>query len=82
MPELIARYFRKRLRCYTMLHAIPAPLAKNKAAVALYQSYLNEYVSPGEAFYAYKGKGAELLDMAKQSGLGPQTRIHEKNVFM
>ncbi len=82
VPELIAKYFRRRRRLFTMLHAIPAPLARNKELVALYQAYWNKYVSPGEAFYAYRGHGAELLDQAKQAGQGPQTRIHGKDVFL
>ena len=82
LPEILARYFRKRRRRMATLHAIPSALAKKKDLAALYGRHWNRHVSPGEPLYAHRGEGQRLLDEARRDGCVPQSRIHDKEVFL
>ncbi len=82
LPEIVGQYFRRRRRQMAMLHAVPAVLAKNKDLVAVYQKYWNQYVSPGEAVYAFHGAGQEMVDEAKAAGQVPAAEVREKEIFM
>jgi len=82
LPSIVGRYFRKRERRRTMLHAIPSALAKNKDLALIYQRHWNRCVSPGEALYAYRGAGKELIAIALREGQTPKGRIHKKEIFM
>jgi hypothetical protein len=65
-----------------MLHAVPSVLAKNKDLALIYQRHWNRCVSPGEALYAYRGAGKELIAVALREGQTPRGRIHKKEIFM
>ena len=82
LPDLLGRYFRKRQEQLAMVHAVPAELARNKHLVSVFEKHWNQYVSPGEACFAYRGKGAELLEHAQRSGLSPHAKIHRKEIFV
>lgn len=82
LPDLLGRYFRKRKEQLAMVHAVPLELARNKALVSVFEKHWNQHVSPGAAFFAYRGKGAELIEHAQQSGLSPHAKIHRKEIFI
>ena len=82
LPSIVGQYFQRRNRKQVMLHAVPSVLAKNKDLVAIYQRHWNARVSPGEAVYAHRGEGGELLDRARRKGELPSAWIHEKEVFL
>jgi hypothetical protein len=82
LPSIIGRYFQRRKRRRVMLHAVPTALARNKDLAAMYEKHWNAHVSPGEAIYAYRGHGRELLDQARRRGQTPRGRVHEKEIFM
>ncbi len=82
LPEILARYVRKRRRRFAMLHAVPSPLAKKKALAMIFGRHWNEYVSPGTPLYAHGTEGRELLERARHQGLVPQSTIHRKEVFL
>ncbi len=82
LPSILGRYFQRRHRHRVMLHAVPLVLARNKDLVAVFQRNWNQHVSPGEALYAYRGVGKELVKEARRRGQAPQGRIHEKEIFM
>jgi hypothetical protein len=82
LPSIVGQYFQRRQRQQVMLHAIPSVLAKNKELVAIYERYWNEYVSPGEAIFALRGNGENLLQSARTQGQAPSAFIHEKDVFL
>lgn len=82
LPDLLGRYFRKRKEQLAMVHAVPSDLARNKELVTVFEKYWNQYVSPGEAFFAYRGQGAELLEHAQRNGLSPHTKVHRKEIFV
>ena len=82
LPSILGRYFQRRHRHRVMLHAVPLVLARNKELVAVFQRNWNQHVSPGEALYAYRGVGKELVKEARRRGQVPQGRIHEKEIFM
>ncbi len=82
LPSIIGRYFQRRKRRRVMLHAVPTALARNKDLAAVYEKHWNAHVSPGEAIYAYRGHGRELLDQARRRGQTPRGRVHEKEIFM
>ena len=64
-----------------MLHAVPSAVAKNKQEVAVFQKHWNALVSPGEAVFALRGEGEEMVNQAKQS-LESQTIVHDKELFL
>ncbi len=82
LPSIVGKYFRRRQRRRTMLHAVPSVLAKNKDLALVYQRHWNRCVSPGEALYAYRGAGKELIAAALREGQTPKGRIHKKEIFM
>jgi hypothetical protein len=82
LPEILAQYFRKRRRRMATLHAIPSALAKKKETAELYGRHWNRHVSPGEPLYAHRGEGQRLLEKARREGCVPQSRIHDKEVFL
>jgi hypothetical protein len=82
LPEIVARYFRRRRRRKVMLHAVPTALAKNKDLAAIYTRHWNERVSPGEAIYARAGEGERLVEQCQRDGTVPQHTIHDKEIFL
>ena len=82
MPELLARYFRKRNRRMAMLHAVPSALAKNRDLAEIYARYWNAHVSPGQPVYAYHGEGQRLVDEARRDGQLPESKVRDKEVFL
>tara|TARA_R110002111_G_scaffold262504_1_gene338859 strand:+ start:12266 stop:15115 length:2850 start_codon:yes stop_codon:yes gene_type:complete len=81
MPDLLGRFFRKQDQELAMLHAVPAILARNKQLVEIFETHWNQHVSPGEALFAYRGEGAQLLEQAAHDGLVPHSKIHMKETF-
>ncbi|MCK6470715.1 MAG: DEAD/DEAH box helicase family protein [Planctomycetes bacterium] len=82
LPEFMGKYFEKRRREVVMYHAVPAVLARNKDLVKIYELHWNARVSPGEAVFAQRGEGEELLAQARRERLAPALRIHAKEVFL
>ena len=82
LPELFARYFRRRERRMAMLHAVPSVLAKKKELADLFSRHWNRHVSPGEALYAHRGPGQELLEKARRRRQVPTSVARDKEVFM
>ena len=82
LPHVVGRYLAKRKRKLAMLHAVPTVLAKNRGLVDIYLKHWNRLVSPGEAYFARKGRGQELLDNARRKKLVPPGWVHEKEIFM
>ena len=65
-----------------MLHAVPSVLAKKKESAEAFTRHWNEHVSPGEALYAHRGPGQELLEKARRSKQLPTSVARDKEVFM
>ncbi len=82
LPEVLGKYFQQRRRQMAMLHTVPTALAENKDVVEIYQAYWNKYVSPGQAVFAQRGQGEQLVEQARRAGAIPQPQIHEKEVFL
>ena len=81
LPEIVGKYFQKTESVFAMLHAVPSAVAKNKQEVAVFQKHWNALVSPGEAVFALRGEGEEMVNQAKQS-LESQTIVHDKELFL
>jgi superfamily II DNA or RNA helicase len=81
LPGLVAKYFQRQHRTLTMYHAVPSALAKHKDLVAVYNRHWNRHVSLGEAVYAHRGAGDELVANALRDGLSPTAQLHRKEVF-
>lgn len=79
---LVDKYLRKTKSARVMWHSVPAVLAKNKETVATFQKFWNQFVSPGDAMYAHRGEGEEMVRKAIETGRSPATPIHEKEVFL
>ncbi|MEM7456073.1 MAG: DEAD/DEAH box helicase [Planctomycetota bacterium] len=82
LPEIVGRYFRKSSFSVAMIHAVPSALGRNKKLVAIFEKYWNEFVSPGEAVFAQRGAGRELLEQAVNEQANAVSRLHEKEVFL
>jgi hypothetical protein len=82
LPTVIGRFFEDRERQTVTLHAVPAALARNKTLVAAFQKRWNEHVGPGEAVYAHRGAGEELVAAARGKGQSPRGPVHLKDVFL
>ncbi len=65
-----------------MLHAVPSALAKNKELADVFARHWNRYVSPGEALYAHRGAGQQLLEKARRKRQVPTSVARDKEVFM
>jgi hypothetical protein len=82
LPRLVGRYFQRSTRTMQMLHAVPTVFARNKELALIYQRHWNAHVSPGEAVFAQRGEGEQLLERACQTGLVPQSPPHRKEIFL
>ena len=82
LPNIVGRYFQRRRRELVMLHAVPTVLAKNKTLVEIYQQHWNRLVSPGDAVYALRGDGQQLVAQARDQGQAPNREIHDKDIFL
>ena len=82
LPELFAKYFRRRERKFATLHAVPSVLAKKKELADMFTNHWNRHVSPGEALYAHRGEGQELLEKARRDRQVPSSVAREKEVFL
>ena len=82
LPGALGRYFARRIRQVVMVHAVPAALSRSKVEATLFEQRWNQYVSPGQAVYAHRGIGRELLEAAQQQGLVPTAIPHRKEVFI
>jgi hypothetical protein len=82
LPRLMGRYFARRVRQVVMVHAVPSALSSSKREAMLFEQRWNQYVSPGQAVYAHRGIGRELMDEARQQGLVSTAVPHVKEVFI
>ena len=65
-----------------MLHCVPSELAKHRNLVKVYEKHWSKWVSPGEALYAHRGSGADLLDRCSREGILPNAEVRSKEVFL
>jgi hypothetical protein len=82
LPRVIGQYFARRIRQVVMWHAVPTALSSSKSAAVLFEHRWNQYVSPGQAVYAHRGIGREMLETARYQGLVPTAVPHRKEVFV
>ena len=82
LPQVLGRYFQRKQREMAMLHAVPSALAKHKRLVAVYEHWWNQYVSPGAALYAHRGRGEELVEQMLERGRVPRGELHRKEIFL
>lgn len=82
LPRVIGQYFTRRIRQVVMVHAVPVALSQSKLEATLFEQRWNQYVSPGQAVYAHRGIGREMMDAARQHGLVPSVVPHPKEVFV
>ena len=50
--------------------------------VAVYEHWWNQYVSPGEAIYAHRGEGEEMVERMIERGRVPSGELHRKEIFL
>lgn len=81
LPEVVAKYFRRRSRKLAMYHAVPSVLAKSKELAQVFERYWNRFVSPGEVIYAYHGEGAKIVEEAIKTFKEPNAVLHSKEIF-
>jgi len=82
LPRVIGQYFARRSRQVVMWHAVPTALSSSKSAAVLFEHRWHQYVSPGQAVYAHRGIGREMLEAARSQGLVPTAMPHRKEVSL
>ena len=82
MPEVLAKYLRKKVSAIQMYHAVPTKLASSKPRAQVFQKYWNQFVSPSELTYARSNDGKVLLQSIRQRGLAPKIGLHKKEVYI
>lgn len=82
LPAFLGRFFERRRREFSVLHAVPSALGKNKELAALFQRHWNRHVSPGTVTYAYQPDGERLLEESRRAGKLPTCAIHDKEVYV
>ena len=65
-----------------MVHAVPSALSTSKRVAMLFEQRWNQYVSPGQAIYAHRGMGREMIEAARQQGLVSTAVPHAKEIFI
>jgi len=81
LPTMFGKYFEQERLKTVMYHTVPSSLARKKETVEVFQRYWNRLVSPGEAVYALRGEGEDIVKKALETGLSPQGEFHSKEVF-
>ena len=81
LPSVIGRYFQRRDRKLVMLHAVPAELARKRELVDVFQRHWNQHVSPGEAVYAHREEGRQMIQDARNKKITPRAAVHDKEIF-
>ncbi len=81
LPEVVAKYFRRKNRVLAMYHSVPSVLSKNKDVALIFQRHWNNFVSPGEVIYAYHGEGSKIVEQAVRSFKEPASFTHVKEIF-
>ena len=61
---------------------MPTALSSSKSEAVLFERRWNQYVSPGQAVYAHRGIGREMLEAARDQGLVSTAVPHRKEVFV
>jgi hypothetical protein len=82
LPRLVGRYFTRRLRQMVMVHALPGALSHRKSEASCFERHWNAHVSPGQAVYAHRGVGRELIEAAQAQGLVPTAVPRAKEIFL
>ena len=82
LPEVIAKYFRKKKNTLAMYHAVPKRLCRNIEDAKVFEEQWNFKVSPGEVMYGHSKSGKETVSTIKKAGLSPKTSFHRKSVFL
>ena len=82
LPGALGRFFIRYDQKLAMLHTVPSVLARNKKDVMVFQKHWNTQVSPGNAVFALRDEGKELLEQARRNGHVPQTSVHGKEIYL
>jgi hypothetical protein len=82
LPRVIGRYFTRRIRQVVMVHAVPGALSQRKTQASCFERHWNVHVSPGQAVYAHRGVGRELIEAVRAQGLVPTAVPRAKEVFL
>ena len=82
LPEVIAKFFRKRRNTLVMYHAVPKILCRNIDDAKVFEEQWNFKVSPGEVVYGHSKSGKDTVSTIKRAGLSPKTSFHRKSVFL
>ena len=68
LPEVIAKYFRKKKNTLAMYHAVPKRLCRNIEDAKVFEEQWNFKVSPGEVMYGHSKSGKETVSTIKKAG--------------
>ncbi len=82
LPEVLAKYFRRKKNTLAMYHAVPKVLCRNIEDAKVFEEQWNFKVSPGEVMYGHSKSGKETVSTIKKAGLSPKNSFHRKSVFL
>ena len=82
LPEVLAKYFRPIESKLVMYHSVPKILAGKRADADVFLRYWQEFISPGELFYAHSAEGKLRIESIRQQNLGPKNATKKKQIFL
>ena len=82
LPEVLAKYFRPIESKLVMYHSVPKILAGKRADADVFLRYWQEFISPGELFYAHSAEGKLRIEAIRQQNLGPKNATKKKQIFL
>lgn len=82
LPEVLAKFFRKKNNTLAMYHAVPKILCRNIEDAKVFEKQWNFKVSPGEVVYGHSKTGKNMVGTIKKAELSPKTSFHRKSVFL
>ena len=82
LPEVIGKFMRKTKAGVQMYHAVPSCMAGTRERADVFQKHWNFHIGPSELTYGRNAEGKQFVESIQMRGLGPQSHIHHKQVFL
>ena len=82
LPEVIGKFLKKTKAGVQMYHAVPSCMATTRERADVFQKHWNFHIGPSELTYGRNAEGKQFVESIQMRGLGPQSHIHHKQVFL
>ena len=82
LPEVIAKFLRKTTAGVQMYHKVPSCMATTKERAEVFQKHWNFHIGPSNITYGRSAAGKQFVESIQARGMGPQSQLHRKQVFL